>query len=87
MMLTYLSEKTKESVMLIEVDNLSEVLESTEESERPLLVAEVERTINLYAQKLKALIVKYDSNRYALSVIDKYITEEVNNKFDILDKI
>ena len=78
---------TKESVMLIEVDNLSEVLESTEESERPLLVAEVERTINLYAQKLKALIVKYDSNRYALSVIDKYITEEVNNKFDILEKI
>ena len=78
---------TKESVMLIEVDNLSEVLESTEESERPLLVAEVERTINLYAQKLKALIVKYDSNKYALSVIDKYITEEVNNKFDILEKI
>ena len=78
---------TKESVMLIEVDNLSEVLESTEESERPLLVAEVERTINLYAQKLKALIVKYDSNRYALSVIDKYITEEVNNKFDILERI
>lgn len=78
---------TKESVMLIEVDNLSEVLESTEESERPLLVAEIERTINLYAQKLKALIVKYDSNRYALSVIDKYITEEVNNKFDILERI
>lgn len=78
---------TKESVMLIEVDNLSEVLESTEESERPLLVAEVERTINLYAQKLKALIVKYDSNRYALSVIDKYINEEVNNRFDILEKI
>lgn len=78
---------TKESVMLIEVDNLSEVLESTEESERPLLVAEVERTINLYAQKLKALIVKYDSNRYALSVIDKYITEEINNKFDILEKV
>ncbi len=78
---------TKESVMLIEVDNLSEVIESTEESERPLLVAEVERTINLYAQKLKALIVKYDSNRYALSVIDKYITEEINNKFDILEKI
>ncbi|CUO80481.1 DHH family phosphoesterase [Clostridium disporicum] len=78
---------TKESVMLIEVDNLSEVLESTEESERPLLVAEVERTINLYAQKLKALIVKYGSNRYALSIIDKYITEEINNKFDILEKI
>lgn len=79
--------KTKESIMLIEVDNLSEVLESTEESERPLLVAEVERTINLYAQKLKAFIVRYDSNRYALSIIDKYISEEINNKFNILEKV
>lgn len=78
---------TKESVMLIEVDNLTEVLESTEENERPLLAADVERMINSYAQKLKAFIVKYDSNRYALSILDKYISEEINNKFNILEKI
>ena len=43
-------ETTKESIMLLEVDNLTEVLENTDENDRPLLVAEIERTINSYAQ-------------------------------------
>lgn len=78
---------TKESIMLIEVDNLSEVLETTMESDRPMLVADVEKTINAYAQRLKAMITKYDSNKYVLSVQDRYIDEEINNKFSILDEI
>ena len=78
---------TKESVVLIEVDNLSEALERTEENNRPMLVAEVEKAINAYGQKLKAMIVKYESNKYVLSVQDKYINDEINCKFDILEKI
>ncbi|AYE34307.1 DHH family phosphoesterase [Clostridium septicum] len=80
-------DNTKESIMLIEVDNLSEALETTSESDRPMLVAEVEKAINTYAQKLKAMITKYDSNKYVLSVQDKYINEEINSKFNILDEI
>ena len=80
-------KNTKESIMLIEVDNLSEVLENTMESDRPMLVAEVEKTINAYAQRLKAMITKYESNKYVLSVQDKYIDEEINNKFSILDEV
>ena len=48
--------------MLIEVDNLSEVLGKTDESNKPLLVAEIERTIKYYANNLKAMIEKYDTN-------------------------
>lgn len=80
-------ESTKESIMIIEVDNLSEVLETTMESDRPMLVAEVEKTINAYAQRLKAMITKYDSNKYILSMQDKYIDEEINNKFSILEEV
>lgn len=80
-------ESTKESIMIIEVDNLSEVLETTMESDRPMLVAEVEKSINAYAQRLKAMITKYDSNKYILSMQDKYIDEEINNKFSILEEI
>ena len=80
-------ESTKESIMIIEVDNLSEILETTMESDRPMLVAEVEKTINAYAQRLKAMITKYDSNKYILSVQDKYIDEEINNKFSILEEV
>lgn len=78
---------TKESIMLIEVDNLSEALDRTEEVNRPMLVADVESMINSYGQKMKAMIVKYDFNKYVLSVQDKYIYDEINSKFNILERI
>lgn len=80
-------ETTQEDIMLIEVDNLSEVLDKTEENNRPLLVAEIERMINSYANNLKAMIKRYDTNKYVLSIQDKYIEEEIKNKFKIIDDI
>lgn len=77
----------RESVMLIEVDNLSEALEVTDEANRPMLAAEVEKAINSYSKKLKAMIIKYEYNKYCLSVQDKYINDEINCKFSILDEI
>lgn len=85
--ITYLSDGTKESIMLIEVDNLSEAIKSIEESNSPLLIAEIERAITSYAQGLNAMIRKYDNNKYVLSVADKIIEREINKKFDILDSI
>ena len=80
-------EKTQEGVMLIEVDNISEVLGKTDENNRPLLLAEIERSINSYANNLKAMIKKYDTNKYVLSVQDRYIEEEVNKQFEIIEEI
>lgn len=81
------AENAKESVVLIEVDNLNEVLEITEENDRPLLVAKIERTINAYAHKLNSMVRKYDNNKYVLSVQDKYIEEQIEENFLILDEI
>ena len=78
---------TRESIMLIEVDNLSEALERTDEANRPMLAAEVEKAINSYSKKLKAMIIKYEYNKYCLSVQDKYKNDEINCKFNILDEI
>ena len=78
---------TRESIMLIEVDNLSEALEVTDEANRPMLAAEVEKAINSYSKKLKSMIIKYEYNKYFLSVQDKYINDEINCKFSILDEI
>lgn len=80
-------ETTKESIMLIEVDNFSEALDTTEEENRPLLVAEIERTINAYANNLKAMIKKYDTNKYVLSIQDNYIKKQIDEKFKLLDDI
>jgi c-di-AMP phosphodiesterase-like protein len=80
-------EITRESIMLIEVDNFTEALDKTDESNRPLLVAEIERTINAYAGNLKAMIKRYDTNKYVLSIQDKYIEEEIANKFNIMEVV
>lgn len=80
-------ETTQESVMLIEVDNFTEALEKTDENNRPLLVAEIERTINSYANNLKAMIKRYETNKYVLSIQDKYIEEEIKQKFNIIEII
>lgn len=80
-------ETTRESVMLIEVDNFTEALDKTDENNRPLLVAEIERTINTYAGNLKAMIKKYDTNKYVLSIQDKYIEDEIKQKFNIIETV
>jgi len=80
-------ETTRESVMLIEVDNFTEALDKTDENNRPLLVAEIERTINTYAGNLKAMIKKYDTNKYVLSIQDKYIEDEIKQKFNIIESV
>lgn len=80
-------EENKYSIMLIEVDNLSEVLKNTDEDKSPLLAADIERSINSYAQNLNAMIKKYNNNKYVLTVQDKLIQEEMDNKFNILDTI
>lgn len=78
---------SKEAVMLIEVDNLDEVVKTIEDDYKPLLIAEIERTINGYAQGINALIKKYSSNKYVLTVQQRYIDTEIKKKFDILDAI
>lgn len=79
--------ENKESVMLIEVDNLDDVIKTTAEGTAPQLVADIERTINSYAQNLDAMIKKYASNKYVLTTKDRHIEKEMERKFEILDAI
>lgn len=78
-------ENIKESVALIEVDNLDEVAKSTPEDKKPLLIAEVERNINSYAQSINAMFKKYSLGKYVLVIQNKNIKKEMEKKFEILD--
>lgn len=78
---------SKEVIMLIEVDNLDDVIKSTEEDKKPLLIAEIERAINSYAQNLSAMLKKYDYNKYILCIENQYIEKEMEKKFEILDVV
>lgn len=80
-------EGNKASVLLVEVDNLDEVIKSTEEDKRPLLAAEIERTLNNYGQNLNSVFKKYSNNQYIFVTQDRVIQQEMEKKFDILDII
>ncbi|MCM8711394.1 DHH family phosphoesterase [Clostridium sp. SYSU_GA19001] len=80
-------DDNKTSVMLIEVDNLDDVVKSTEEDKRPHLIADIERTLNNYGQSLNAIFKKYSSSKYILVTQDKFIQSEMEKKFDILDTV
>lgn len=80
-------DKIKQSVALVEVDNLEEVIKSTPEDKKPLLIAEVERNINSYAQSMNAMFEKYSLGKYVFVIQNKNIKIEMEKNFDILDII
>lgn len=77
----------REAVMLIEVDNFDEVIRRVEEEKKPLLQAEVEKIIYSYAGSFKAFCKKYENSKFIITIQYKYLKEEIEKKFDILDQI
>lgn len=75
------------SVFLLEVDNLDEVVKSTPEDKKPLLIAQIERYMNSYAQGLSAMFKKYAMGKYVLVVQNQKLKNEAKKKFEILDEI
>ena len=85
-----ISEKLNQrkiTIILIEVDNLDDVLKTTEENKALLLSAEIERTIKTYAQSINSVAIKYSSNKYMLVTYFENIKKEMERNFQILDEI
>lgn len=82
---TYNDEKP--IVALIEVDNYDEVLKSTGEEDRPILIAEIEKHINAFSASVDGLIKKYDDNKYIMIFENRHLDALVEKKFDILDDL
>jgi c-di-AMP phosphodiesterase-like protein len=78
---------TREVIMLLEVDNLDEVVKTTEEDKKPQLIADIERALNNYAQSISGMLKKYSSSKYVLVAHEITINKEMEKKFDILDTI
>ena len=81
----YNDEKTV--VAILQVDNIEDVLKETEESARPVLIAEVDRRINAWASLNNASIQKYSNGEYLLHFNHKQLMSVEEKRFDILDNI
>lgn len=77
----------KINLALIQIDNYDEVKNSTDETNRPIVLAEIDRKINTLAHKINGLIRKYENDKYIIVFEHKYLSMLETKKFDILDEI
>ena len=77
----------KLTVSLAYVDNYDEVKNTTSEVNRPLVLAEIDKTISAYATENNGFVRKYENDKYMLIFENKDLEDIENRKFDILDDI
>ncbi|SHJ57238.1 c-di-AMP phosphodiesterase, consists of a GGDEF-like and DHH domains [Geosporobacter subterraneus DSM 17957] len=83
--LLYNEERT--NIILVQVDNHDDVMQSAEEAKRPLVAAEIDRKMNLWAARMNAVMKKFQKDKYILIFENKYLDLLENRKFAILDEL
>lgn len=77
----------KDIVSIIQVDNYDDVMQSTSENNRSLVVAAIDRKINMWAKDMDALIKKFSDDKYILIFQNKYMDVVEEKRFSILDTV
>lgn len=80
-------EKIKMVVGHIYIDNYEEVMESTEEVRRSLLIALIDRKITKYMQTADAIIKKLEKDKYIFVCQQQHLEQLQQGKFSLLDEV
>ena len=78
---------SKSCIGIIMVDNYEETMQRIDTDERPIIIAELERTIYEWANETNGIIIKTEKDRYVYLFEQKYLEKIKENKFSILDTI
>lgn len=74
-------------VGLIMIDNFEEVNQRINDEEKPLITAQIEKTIYDWASDFKGLVVKAERDTFVCIFEQKYLEQIEESKFNILDTI
>jgi c-di-AMP phosphodiesterase-like protein len=85
--LTIRYEEEQTALAQIEVDDYDDVISSTEEGKRPLVIAEIDRRLGLWATRMNGIIKKQQKDKYVVFFDSRYLENQIAKKFDILDEI
>ncbi len=80
-------EMLKPVIINLQVDSFDEVLDSAAEDVRPIIEAEVERTIKLWVNKYLGAFRKITKDKYIAFMNEKALLDLESDKFSILDEI
>lgn len=81
----YYSEKPVCATIV--VDNYEEVMQDTPNSYKPLLTAVIEEKLELFASENKAILRKYEKDKFIMLLQKQYADKIIEKNFDILDTV
>lgn len=69
------------------IDNVDEISHSIEEVRRPMLMAIIDRKINLWFKEREVMVVRIERDKYILLLTRRELKKMEETKFDILDEM
>lgn len=79
----YQNEKTV--IGLIVIDNYDDLMQSMDESNRPQMVAEIDKNVVRWIGFTEGIVRKFERDKYLFVFEHRYLKELEDKKFDILD--
>ena len=80
-------DDAKDTIGIIMIDNYDELMQSTNDTDKPQLLASIEMKLREWFAFTGGILVKLDRNRFLILFEKKYIKVFSNAKFEILDTI
>ena len=80
-------ENSKNCVGIVMIDNYEETLLQIDAEERPQVIAELEKSIYEWANRIDGILIKADRDRFVYIFDYKYLDRIKEDKFSILDTI
>ena len=80
-------ENSKNCVGIVMIDNYEETILQIDAEERPQIIAEMEKSIYEWANRIDGILIKSDRDRFVYIFDYKYLDKIKEDKFSILDTI
>ncbi len=80
-------DDSKDAIGVVMIDNYDELLQGTNDTDKPQLVAAIERKLREWFAFTGGILSKLDRNRFLIVFEKKYMKAFTDSKFEILDSI
>lgn len=77
----------KVNVGIIQIDNYEDVRNNTDEANRPIVLAEIDKMLNALATKTSGFLRKYENDKFLILFENRHLENLETKKFDILDNV
>lgn len=78
---------SKLCVGIIMIDNYDEIMQRVPDEDKPVLIAQIEKSLYDWATEFEGLIIKSERDTFVIVLEQKYIAKLEEEKFHILDQI